>query len=306
MEAQEYARACAKFAESQNIAPGGGTLLNLAVCREKAGNLATAWALFHEAEVVARQERRTRRVALAQERIKALAPRLPKLTLTPKGDAEQREFSLELDGATLSQAVFGTPFPVDPGDHTLEASADGYAKWSHTFTIEEAQFLAVEIPSLVANPTPVEVAAVDSDGAKQIEFQDRSAEGKGRRRWGVALVGVGTIGLVSGAVFAFKSDSALKDSYAYCVDSVCEPEGVRLNEEAKRSALLADVQFVAGLAFVGVGGYLLLTESGSPPRSQRTGNGSVAPTAAHSQPRFLGATIQPMPSGAGISAWGRW
>jgi hypothetical protein len=300
MESKEYKEACSKFAESQTLDPSGGTLLNLAVCREKAGDLATAWALFHEAQVVASRERRRRRVALAQERIEALSPRLPKLTLNTKAEAEPGEFSLELDGATLSKAVLGTSFPVDPGSHTLQVSAEGHETWSHTFAIEEAQLQSVEIPSLVVIPSPpAKPEPIVSSGVDGIEGHKLPSEGNGRRNWGLGFMGVGTIGLVSGAVFALKSRRADEDSRAFCVDSVCQPEGVRLNEEAKSSALLADVQFAAGLAFVGIGGYLLLTESGSSKRSNKT-------AAVPSRPRFLGATVQPMSSGAGLSAWGRW
>lgn len=301
MESKDYERACTKFAESQSLDPSGGTLLNLAVCHEKAGKLATAWALFHEAQVVASQERRRGRVALAQKRIEALGPRLPKLTLTTQAEAEPREFSLELDGAILSKAVLGSSFPVDPGSHILQASAEGYETWSHTFNITEAQVQSVEIPRLVVIPTPPpKPEPVVSNGVDGIEGPPKlRSEGNGRRNWGLGFMGVGTIGLVSGAVFALKSNRADEDSRAFCDGSVCQPEGIRLNEEAKSSALLADIQFAAGLAFVGVGGYLLLTESGSSKRSETT-------AAVPSRPRFLGATLQPMSSGAGLSAWGHW
>src|SRR5438477_7999701 len=86
MEKKRYAEACPKLAESQRLDPGGGTLLNLALCYERLGPIATAWAMYNEALSAAIADRRSEREAFARARIAELAPRLPRLRIELDAD----------------------------------------------------------------------------------------------------------------------------------------------------------------------------------------------------------------------------
>src|SRR4030095_12249844 len=79
LQAKDYERACAKFAESQRLDPGGGTLLNLALCHELTGKTASAWAEFDQALRMARADQRPDREEFAQTHMSALAPRLSRV-----------------------------------------------------------------------------------------------------------------------------------------------------------------------------------------------------------------------------------
>src|SRR6516165_4621044 len=72
---------CRKLEESQRLDPGGGTLLNVALCHEKEGRRATAWAEFTEALGIAKKDDRPERVELAQSHITALEPTLSHLVI---------------------------------------------------------------------------------------------------------------------------------------------------------------------------------------------------------------------------------
>src|SRR5258706_88865 len=49
MDEGKFSDACPKFADSQKLDPGVGTLLNLARCYQKNGQAATAWSTYKEA-----------------------------------------------------------------------------------------------------------------------------------------------------------------------------------------------------------------------------------------------------------------
>src|SRR5438045_498279 len=126
--AGEYAAACPKFAASQKLDPGVGTSLNLADCYERMGRWASAWAEFRSAASAAHSSGSRERAKLASGRARALEDRLSYLTITSAAPAAGVVISR--DGSPLEPAVLGTPIPVDPGSHTIEAAAAGKRKWS--------------------------------------------------------------------------------------------------------------------------------------------------------------------------------
>ena len=66
LEADRPREACPKFAESQRLDPGGGTLLNLALCLELSGKTGSAWARYQEARAIAARDGRKDREEFAR------------------------------------------------------------------------------------------------------------------------------------------------------------------------------------------------------------------------------------------------
>ena len=115
MQKKEYARACEKLKASHDLDPTAtGTLLNLALCHERIGKPATAWAEFRQvaAESAGRREDR---VKLAREHEGKLLPILSRVRIFVRPDTRVEGLSLRLDkGPPIAEASWGTELPSTP------------------------------------------------------------------------------------------------------------------------------------------------------------------------------------------------
>ncbi len=146
MEDGDLAHACPLFAESQRLDPGGGTLLNLALCHERQGRTATAWAEYNDALALAVRDGREDRREFAHEHIEALRDRLPRVRVVI--DQPTAGLVVALDDTTLSALSLGADLPVDPGAHVVTASAAEHAPWRSSFVLADGQQLDVHVPAL--------------------------------------------------------------------------------------------------------------------------------------------------------------
>src|SRR5215470_5226530 len=114
MASGKLAEACAAFDASQKLASATTTLFNQADCREKAGQLATAWGLFVEAERQTRGATDAAGVKLhdvAQTRSTKLEARLSKLTVHVAQPIAN--LAVLRDGVAIDAAEWNRPLPID-------------------------------------------------------------------------------------------------------------------------------------------------------------------------------------------------
>lgn len=165
---RKFAEACPKFAESYKLDPGLGTLLNLAICHESEGKPATAWAEFSEASSRAKREGDNDRAQLADEHVRALEPKLARVSVSLAPGAAIPGLVVKFDTRELASAALGLPIAVDPGKHVVEASAPGKETSTQTFdTPATPTTLTVTVPVLkdgarapAAVPPPATAAPV--------------------------------------------------------------------------------------------------------------------------------------------------
>ena len=156
LEAGKIAEACAAFESSQRASAATTTLFSIGVCREKNGDLATAWGAFVEVQRVARSSSDPsdqQLGSLAQANATRLEPRLSKLTLTvahPIAGLEIRRGELVVGVGAWNRAL-----PIDGGTYAIFARASGHAEWSTSVTVKaEGDTAQVEIPALAVQVEP--------------------------------------------------------------------------------------------------------------------------------------------------------
>lgn len=251
---------CRKLEESQRLDPGGGTLLNVAICHEKEGRTATAWAEFTEALGIAKKDDRPQRIELAQTHIAALEPTLSRLVIQVPEISDVPDLEIKRDGSVIRRAAWGTAMPVDPGEHLIEAAAQGKLPWKHSVTVgAKSDAKTIVVPALDSAPTSPPALATTTTGAPSSELHATKRSPAG---W-VAL-GFGAVGLGVGTYFGLHALSQQKNADRDCDPTGCNtPYGVSQNSDAIRSANFSTVGFSVGLIGVGVGAVLLLTSGGS-------------------------------------------
>ncbi len=148
MKLGKFDEACDRFERSARLERKVGTLLNLADCYEQRGKLASAWATFDDAAVLARQTSDPRGVE-ATRRAALLKPALPYLTLVI--DTSIPTQTIRRNGATIDPATWNIEIAVDPDTYLLEASAPGFASWSVRQPIRAGDHVRVVV-ALVPEP----------------------------------------------------------------------------------------------------------------------------------------------------------
>ena len=237
MAAGKFREACPKLEASQRLDPAVGTALNLADCYEHTGRTASAWMEFREAASAARESGSAEREEEARRRAIALEPRLSYLVITRKDP----EIHVVQDGKALDDAVLGTPIPVDPGNHSVEASAPGRAKWSTTVQVsQEGMRLAVDIPELAPLAEGEKTKAASAPAAKN--------SGSTQRTIAIVVGGAGVVAIGLGTFFGIKASSTWDTAKSRCTDYPrgCGDDGVSLGKDANGQANVATAMFIVG------------------------------------------------------------
>ncbi|HUQ06626.1 MAG TPA: tetratricopeptide repeat protein [Kofleriaceae bacterium] len=268
-----FADACEKFQSSQDLDPRASTLMNLGACHESAKKLVSAWYAFVEATKLA--ERSSDEQALAspsKKRADALEPRLSSLKVVVGPDARVKGLEILRDGEAIVEGQWNSEVFVDGGEYEIIARAPGSTAWTAKIGVaSELDRKVLEIPKLKVDPI-TETVAVETppSGGAPAEPEpedpqpiDRPSSFTGMRKAAIGVTAVGVAAIAGGVVFGLKAKGLASDSDAICPTDVCDdPEGLRLNKDARSAASKANIFLIGG--GVAVAGGVVLWVIGGP------------------------------------------
>ena len=254
MTAGKVSEACPKFLASYNLEHRVGTILSLADCYEKNGQLASAWARFIEARTLATRNSQPERADYAAQHAAALEPRRSMLTIN--ADANIPGLVIQRDGNVVDPAIYGVAVPVDGGAHKISVTASGKKPVSDAVTLApEADRKTYSLPPLVDAPAGV-VAALPGTSAPVAATTAAPASGHLSTR-GIAGIVVAGAGVVMAGVGIYFGAAALgknSDSTPYCnvggVANNCYGPGVGDRSSAVSDATVSSVLLGVGAAAV--------------------------------------------------------
>ena len=129
-----------------------GVRYHLALCDEHLGHLVAAYDGFTAAQAQAKADGAQDVLRLLAKHLEDLGPRVPHLTVHVLPATASA--TVKLDGNVLPAASVGVPMPLDPGPHTLEASAPPMTPASAKVTLQERDVTSLDLTLGEPPPPP--------------------------------------------------------------------------------------------------------------------------------------------------------
>ena len=255
-QASNWTEAISQFREVGSIRMTPQVRFHIAYCEENLGRLVTALGGYElalaEADKVGADFKSEVETAVTR-----LRERIPKLVIERGTGAEAA--SVQLDGVDLGGSSVGVEIPLDPGPHTVGATAPGYKAFSATTEAKEREVARV---TLELEPEPV--ASADSGGnstEKVIVVREQAPN----RVVPYVVGGVGVAFLITGGVLFALRETAASDLEQNCPDPNRCPESNRdTYDRLKFYNWSAPVALGLGVAGVGTAVVLIVTEKKKP------------------------------------------
>ena len=263
--------ACKLFQESYALNSNAiGTILNVGLCAETEGRIATAIHYFSDARDRSREQNLAPQLAAAEEHLGKLEPRVPHLAIA---FAESYPDGKLVVANKIVNVTSASDVLVDPGEVTVVMSAPGRVSYSTTIKIGVAEHKAVAIPQLGTSVTTCTAC----------------------RLVGKSLVGVGAAAFVASVIIGWKSHSDWNRDVAGCM---IDGTGATVCPQGMYDKVQSDLSLGNTATIIGVAGGVLLV-----------GGAALwyfTPAHAEAEPTHVSIVPVVTPDQAGLAAVGRF
>lgn len=287
-----YSAALGKFQEVAQLKRTPTVVFHIAFCQEKLGQLMAAVGGYRIAANDAAEDPKLAEVArTAQEALAALEKRIPSVTIKRGKGSELSKVTL--DGVTMGSSTFGKPQQVDPGAHSIEATADGKKPFKEVVQLNEGESKTIEIimKDTKVDPGPEPTGEPTGTGTATGAATEKPPVSKSVVPY--VVMGAGGVSLLASGVFYLMRGSAISDLDSKCKGDICPSSAQSIQDRGKTMTLLGNVTLGLGVVGLGVGTVLLLT---SKPKE----------SAALTRPRSVDVMVNPGLGGVGASVVGRF
>ncbi|MBX3192443.1 MAG: hypothetical protein KF819_35960 [Labilithrix sp.] len=228
----------------------------------------------------------------AKVEVGPLAARLANVTIMVEGPQSPQ---VTIDGQNVPVAALGLKRPVDPGQHVVKASAQGFSPAETTFTVAEGGHADAK---LKLEPSADPVGAGPVTGPVGTEPGADSKGGSSNKTYAYVAFGVGGAGLLLGSITGLMAMGKASDLEAKCPDNKCPSPDLQSDIDSyKTIGALSTVGFiVAGVG--GVTGLVLLLTA------PKEAGATRAPTYATVQTK--GVSLTPYFGGTSAGVTGRF
>jgi len=243
--------ACSRFQASDRADPAAGARASLGACEERRGRVASAWEAFKAA--LKKLPPNDPRAARIQERIDALALRLPHLELVLAPEAPADTIASEGGAVVGSAATVGIPLPFDPGAHKLTFSAAGRTPRTVDVVLVEGQ--------------SVRVAMSPGAPGDAVAAPERAAGPSSPGPWVVGGIGLASLvaSAITGALLIHEHD--LNVAGCSTATMTCTPGGNSAADTGRTLGPIVTTTLVTGLVGVAAGTVWLGARAASRPRA---------------------------------------
>jgi hypothetical protein len=287
LEKKDFARAADRFTRADKLFHAPTLVLGLARAQVGLGKLVAAQENYHS---ILREELPpnapeafVQAQADARKELVALTPQVPWVILSVEGARDLSQAKVKIGEDLVPPAALGVKRAIDPGEHTVHVELEGYVPVEKRFTVAPGVTEAVTITLAPATPhhappksTVGPVEPPPSEGL----FPHQNAVG-------IALLGVGSAGILVGAVTGGLALQKHTDLEA----AGCTPEGCPASQQEALASYhtmgtVSTVGFITGGVGVAAGLVLVLTAPKSPKKSDT--KSALAPLAPSVRP-YIGA-----------------